>query len=121
MTNSNQPDGSAELTITPPGDPLTLSPKELGAAADKLRQLAERHGLALTLVTAPSSEASRQCLAKRHHDVRGAVRTLRFASQALARGYRFADDRAEAKLMAIQKAVATLEQEIPLISRVLEV
>ncbi len=50
---------------------------------------------------------------RRRHDVTAALRTLRFAVEALQQGYRFDDEAGPAKLVALEKAVAALEREAP--------
>lgn len=51
-------------------------------------------------------------VAKRKHDVLGAVRTLAMACNAVAEGYRFDDATAQAKIEAMRKASELLQREI---------
>ena len=51
---------------------------------------------------------------RRQHDIKGALRTLRFACDGLNHGYRFDDNMAAAKIAAIVKAVSILESEFQL-------
>jgi isoaspartyl peptidase/L-asparaginase-like protein (Ntn-hydrolase superfamily) len=52
-------------------------------------------------------------LARRRHDITGAVRTLRAALDALKEGDRFEGEMGTAKLNAVEKAVKVLEREAP--------
>lgn len=61
--------------------------------------------------------ASRPIMAKKHHDLVGSLRTLRFAVEALRRGYRFDDESGEAKITAMEKAVLFLERESSLLEK----
>ncbi len=54
-----------------------------------------------------------QSMAKRRHDVQGALRTLTMATEALADGYKFDDESGPAKIAAMAKAVQVLERELP--------
>lgn len=62
---------------------------------------------------------SRRILAKRRHDVKAALRTFSFSLKAIQSGYKFDDDKAQAKIDAIAKALAILEKESDLLCGVL--
>lgn len=57
--------------------------------------------------------------AKRRHDIKAAIRTLGFMITAVKSGYTFNDDKATAKIEAIEKAVACLSRESDLLAEVL--
>jgi hypothetical protein len=80
---------------------------------------AREAGLKAVLVTSPADEASQKQLVKRRHDLKGAVRTMSFTVKALESGYRFDDDKAQAKIEAIAKAAQVLEREALLMAGVL--
>ena len=54
-------------------------------------------------------------LAKRSHDVKAALRTLHMALESLHAGYRFDDAMAGAKLLAMDRALACLKAQEPLL------
>jgi hypothetical protein len=58
---------------------------------------------------------SKRALAKRSHDVTSALRTLRFALEALQDGYRFDDEMGPAKIQSMEKAINALERESELL------
>jgi hypothetical protein len=63
------------------------------------------------LISVSQEPDVRKIMAKRHHDLIGSLRTLKFAVEALRRGYRFDDESGEAKLVAMERAVLHLERE----------
>lgn len=73
----------------------------------------------LSLIARTEAEDTRRLLAKRRHDVKGALRTLGFVVQALEKGYQFEDGAAKAKIEAIGKAVQILTKEQDLLLRTL--
>lgn len=75
-----------------------------------LAEAEEKSLAAVVAVSAADPEAAKRA-AKRRHDIKGALRTLGFSVTALQSGYRFDDDKAEAKITAIAKAVAVLTRE----------
>ncbi|MBI4404811.1 MAG: hypothetical protein HY537_11650 [Deltaproteobacteria bacterium] len=54
---------------------------------------------------------TRKKISKRLHDINGSLRTLQLASKAIQSGYQFNDNKAQAKIDAIMKAIGTLERE----------
>ena len=63
------------------------------------------------LLVRKDDESSKKELAKRVHDIRGALRTLSLAVDSIKEGYKFSDNMAEAKIAAMLKAVAILDRE----------
>ena len=59
-----------------------------------------------------NASAFQGAAAKRRHNLRGALRTLQLATEAIAGGYRFNDDTAQLKIATMQSAIATLEKEV---------
>ena len=51
---------------------------------------------------------------RKRHDLQGAVRTLRFAREALGAGEPFEGDDGREQLVALEKAVETIEEIIEL-------
>ncbi len=80
-------------------------------AATALAEQAKAKGLEVTLLTWKADGEAAKIMAKKRHDLRGALRTLGFAAKAIEGGYTFQDDQAKAKADAIAKAVKVLEQE----------
>jgi hypothetical protein len=74
-------------------------------------------GGALRIFRVKEDSESKKRLALRGHDVTAALRTLRFALEALQSGYRFEDDKAQAKLETLSKALGVLEAEAPLLQK----
>ena len=64
------------------------------------------------------AEAKKE-LAKKQHDVTSALRSLRFAVEALQKGYRFNDDMAAMKIASMDKAITNLEKEATLLEELL--
>ncbi len=62
-------------------------------------------------VSVKRDEESKHLLARRSHDITGALRALRFALEALQSGYKFDDEKRDAKLASMDRALATLEKE----------
>ncbi len=62
-------------------------------------------------ITIKQDAQAKSALAKRSHDVTGALRSLRFALEALQDGYKFDDEMREAKLASVSRALANLEKE----------
>ena len=54
-------------------------------------------------------------MAKRSHDLKGALRTMHMALESLHGGYRFDDATAGAKLAAMDRALACLKAQEPLL------
>ncbi|MEN9835164.1 MAG: hypothetical protein RL011_1357 [Pseudomonadota bacterium] len=82
---------------------------------------AKAQGLRATLILHDDSLEGSQILARRHHDLRAALRTLDLSVKALTSGYRFEDGQAQAKIAAMQRAVQCLQREISLVSDILQV
>jgi hypothetical protein len=80
----------------------------------RIRSLIEeaaRTESSLKLFVVMQDKEAKRALAKRAHDVTSALRTLRFALEALQSGYRFDDDLGSRKIESIEKALRTLERE----------
>jgi|GEM_PF-3358170 len=71
------------------------------------------------LLLRKNDDDSRKSIAKRVHDLRGALRTLGMAFDSIKNGYRFDDQMAAAKLNAMEKAFGVLERESQLPLRLL--
>lgn len=67
-----------------------------------------------------ADEEGMRALGKRAHDVTAGLRTLSFAVESLRDGYRFDDNLADAKIVAMEKAVANLERECALLEKLLK-
>jgi hypothetical protein len=91
--------------------PATALPEALQAEAQALRRAARALGRGIAVVSVDGSPAGVKALAKRRHDLRGALRTLGLATNALAGGYRFDDASAKAKIDAMVRAVAVLARD----------
>jgi hypothetical protein len=98
----------ATLSIERAADALT---PERGAL---LAQLTPADGRA-TLLSYREDDAD--ALARRFHDVRGAVRRVALTVEAVRGGYRFDDASAAEVLRGLDAAVATLEAELELLGR----
>ena len=72
---------------------------------------AEKSESQLKLFVVKQDKDSKRALAKRSHDVTSALRTLRFALEALQAGYRFDDEMGPAKIQSMEKAITALERE----------
>lgn len=76
-------------------------------------------GLELTLVVSKADDVTRRSSVKRRHDVKGALRTLEYAVDALRRGESLAPSpgapggAAASKIDAVARAVAVLQKECP--------
>lgn len=79
----------------------------------------QHHQIHGSLVIANDDETSTKDLARRRHDVQGALRTLQLMLQSVQGGYRFDDDGAEAKIDATARAVQTLKKEASLLTEIL--
>jgi hypothetical protein len=88
-------------------------------AVNSLKACAHVANRQISIVTRPTTPDSQKILAKRRHDVKGALRTLGFVVQALEGGYRFDDDSAATKVQAIAKAIKIIEKEQDLLLKVL--
>jgi len=69
-------------------------------------------GLNAEVLYTPVHENAEYMRNKKVHDIKGALRTLKMATDSLQEGYRFDDAVAELKITAMQKAVAALNAEI---------
>lgn len=96
-----------QLSVWRPGQP---APADL-PSTEALAREAQAKGLEATLLTWKADPEAAKIMAKKRHDVRGALRTLGFAAKAIDGGYTFQDDQAKAKVEAIVKAVKVLEVE----------
>lgn len=105
-----------QLSVWRPSQPV---PDALPAAAG-LADEAKKGGLEVAVLTWKGGVEATKIMAKKRHDLRGALRTLGFAAKAIAGGYTFQDDQAKAKADAIVKAVKVLEQEGDLLARLLD-
>ncbi len=72
------------------------------------------HSIEILTTGSPSVQHEKQ-LAKRSHDVKAALRTLQMAIESLHAGYRFDDAMAGRKLSAMDKALACLKAQEPLL------
>jgi hypothetical protein len=86
-------------------------------AAQPLFAAARAAGLDVALVVSRSEDASRRVGVKRRHDVKGALRTLEYALDALQRGESLAPTEGTpagaSKIDAVARAVAILKRECP--------
>ncbi len=89
------------------------------AAAKPLFAAALAAGLEVTLVVAGTDDATKRSNVKRRHDVKGALRTLEYAVDALRRGESLAPTPGApvgpgaSKIDAVARAVAVLQKECP--------
>jgi len=74
----------------------------------------------MTIAVSDSSPEMHKALAKRRHDIKAAIRTLGFMLSAVKSGYTFSDDKAAAKIEAIEKAVNCLNRESDVLIQVLD-
>lgn len=82
------------------------------AAPDKVDQ-----GQTLRVFSVKSDDAARKALSKKAHDVISGVRSLKFAVEAIQKGYRFDDQMAQAKIASMERAIQNLEKEAPLLQQ----
>ncbi len=80
---------------------------------------AAANGKIMTVALSDSSPDMHKALAKRRHDIKAAIRTLGFMLTAVKTGYTFSDDKAAAKIDAIEKAVNCLNRESDILVQVL--
>lgn len=107
----------ANIDLHLEGDP---GPPKLSVLPSLFREAREA-GLKAACITMPAANADEERqLAKRRHDYKAALRTLGLAIKALENGYNFQDDKAEAKVEAMAKALKILEQEAGLLLRLLD-
>ncbi len=76
---------------------------------DKLFSQSKSKNESVTVISLTEDNAKE--LSKRHHDVKAALRTIGFAFDAIKSGYKYDDDKAEAKITAVSKAIAVLEMD----------
>jgi len=57
-------------------------------------------------------------LAKAKHDLDGALRSLNLAIGGIKKGYRFADEQAEAKIKAMERSLDILKRELGLLQQI---
>jgi hypothetical protein len=103
------------LTVHREGEP---PPADLPSLPQLFAEARVRN-LGLTLVSHPLGLDTRKVLAKRRHDVKAALRTFSFTLKAIESGYKFDDDKAQAKIDAIAKALAVLQKECDILCGVL--
>ena len=94
------------------------APSEL-PSLPKVFAEARAHNSAVLLLRHTGTSDSRRILAKRRHDVKAALRTFSFSLKAIQSGYKFDDDKAQAKIEAIAKALIILQKESDLLCGVL--
>lgn len=80
---------------------------------------AAANGKLITVALSENTPETQKSLAKRRHDVKAAMRTLGFMTTALKGGYMFNDDKAAAKIDAIEKAVTCLTRESDILLQIL--
>lgn len=80
---------------------------------------AAANGKLMTVALSDNTPEMHKALAKRRHDIKAALRTLGFMTTALKTGYTFNDDKAPAKIEAIEKAVNCLSRESEILMQVL--
>lgn len=73
----------------------------------------------VTVAVSDDRPEQHKALAKRRHDIKAAIRTLGFMITAVKSGYTFSDDKAAAKIEAIEKAVACLSRESDVLVQIL--
>lgn len=95
------------LNILRAGDKL---PSELPSLPQVLRE-GQSNNVQVIVVTSPLEHEQQRQLARRRHDLKAALRTLSLLVKALENGYKFDDETAPAKVLAIAKAQALLERE----------
>jgi hypothetical protein len=107
------------FTVVRDGETL---PSQLAQGLSRSADLfaaAKAAGLTLALVVSRCDDATRKKGVKRRHDVKGALRTLEYAVEALRRGESLAPSEAApggaaaSKLDAVIRAVAVLRRECP--------
>lgn len=86
--------------------------------ADLFKKAADSKKI-LTVAITDDIPEHHKALAKRRHDIKAAIRTLGFMITAVKSGYTFNDDKAAAKIEAIEKAVACLNRESEILVQVL--
>lgn len=59
-------------------------------------------------------------IGKSAHDITAGLRTLQFAVESIAKGYRFDDSLADAKIKAMERAVSQLNKETELLLHILK-
>lgn len=80
---------------------------------------AAANGKLMTVALSENTPETHKALAKRRHDIKAAMRTLGFMTAALKTGYTFNDDKAAAKIEAIERAVICLGRESDILTQVL--
>lgn len=103
------------LTLHRAGDKL---PAKLPALEQLFRE-GSAQALQVTVISAPTDDDSQRQLARRRHDLKAALRTLSLLVKALENGYKFDDETASAKVLAIAKAQALLEREGQILCKIL--
>ena len=81
-------------------------------ALSELFAQAKQQAINLKVIIFPAEAELHLPLSRRRHDIKGALRTLSLAQDALAKGYHFDDDRAAAKIKSMEKALAVLSREL---------
>ena len=107
------------LIMTSVGKQASKAPKSLQDAYEAFLSVADRSGYDVGVIASANDDQTRWAMAKRRHDMIGAVRTLNFVRAALQDGYRFDDDKGPAKLKALDTATAALEENTPLLTDLL--
>ena len=113
MTAPNDPAPASPEVPQPLGFQVARHAGELPGLASLGPLLSEAEGLGLVAVVATHAgdADTLKILAKRRHDLKAALRTMGFTVKALESGYRFDDDKKDAKIAAIAKALAVLTRE----------
>ena len=73
----------------------------------------------MTVALSEDTPEVHKSLAKRRHDIKAAIRTLGFMVAAIKTGYTFSDEKAAAKIEAIEKAVNCLNRESEILVQML--
>jgi len=103
--------------------PVIISVKNAGDdknfVLSDMFEKATANGKIMTVALSDNSPEMHKTLAKRRHDIKAAIRTLGFMLTAVKTGYTFSDDKAAAKIDAIEKAVKCLNRESDILVQVL--
>ncbi len=78
-----------------------------------------QEAIQVRLVRVKVDEDSKKAVSRRKHNLKGSLRTLHQALEAIKSGYRFDDDRATIKIAAMEKALSVLESESTIVFDIL--
>ena len=107
------------LVMAPVGRRASEAPQPMQRAYEEFLKLANESGYDIGVIASANDDQMRWSVAKRRHDLVGAVRTLNFVQTALENGYRFDDEKGPAKLKAFATALTALEENLPLLTELL--